>query len=77
MLVHTLHCKPIFSITRQVHLLHACRHLLAALPHDVLRFAGQHLVATTLRLTHHRKRRVLVNLEGRQRVCNEEDVHEF
>jgi Tfp pilus assembly protein FimT len=34
-------------------------------------------MAATLGFTHHRKRGVLVNFEGRQRVCDEEDVHGF
>jgi len=38
-------------------------------------FTSKNLVATLLRLSHHRKRGVFVNLERRQRVGDEENVH--
>ena len=60
--------EPVHRITGERDVAHNCGHGLAALPHDVLGFAGADLVAAGLRLAHHGKGGVLVDLEGFQRV---------
>ena len=54
---------------------HLGRDGLALLPAHIGHLAGRDLVAAFLCFAHHRKRGVLVNLEGLEGVGNEEDVH--
>jgi hypothetical protein len=56
-------------------LLHLRIHRLTTLPNQMVWFTSKNLVATLLRLSHHRKRGVFVNLKRRQRVGDEENVH--
>mmetsp|Transcript_21599 Transcript_21599/g.51232 ORF Transcript_21599/g.51232 Transcript_21599/m.51232 type:complete len:499 (-) Transcript_21599:3260-4756(-) len=53
----------------------SCADPAAALPDELARLAGQQRVAAAGGLTHHREGRVLVGLEGVQRVGNEEQLH--
>jgi hypothetical protein len=48
---------------------------LTALPNQVVWLTNKELMASLLRLSHHRKRGVFVNLERRQRVGDEKNVH--
>jgi hypothetical protein len=47
------------------------------LPTHIGHLARHHLVTALLRLTHHRKRGVLVNFEGLEGVGNEQDFHNW
>jgi hypothetical protein len=58
-----------------MHLLHLCIHRLTALPNQVVWLTNKELMAALLRLSHHRKRGVFINLERRQRVGDEKNVH--
>ena len=58
-----------------MHLLHLCLDRLTTLPNYMMRFTYKQLVAAFLRLSHHRKRGVFVDLERRQRVSDEENLH--
>ena len=58
-----------------MHLLHLRIHRLATLPNQMVWFTSKDLMAALLRLSHHRKRGVFVNLERRQRIGDEKNVH--
>ena len=73
--MHALLFKPFISSTCEMHLLNLRIHCLAALPNQMVGLTGKNLVAAFLRLSHHRKRGVFVNLERRQRVGDEKNVH--
>jgi hypothetical protein len=51
------------------------RDPVAALPHQVPRLAGEEAVAAAGGLPHHREGRVLLDVEGLERVGDEEKVH--
>ena len=55
---------PSISLARQVQVLNVCFHALAFLPLNVGHFASSDLMATLLRLAHHGKTGVLLDLEG-------------
>ena len=69
--------KPVHGVAGQRDVAHIGHHGRATLPHQVLLQAGADGVAALLRLAHHGKRGVLVNLEGRQRIGNKKNVHGF
>jgi len=48
---------------------------LATLPNQLVWFGSKNLVPTFLRFSHHRKRGVFVNLERRQWVGDEKNIH--
>ena len=73
--MHALHFKPCILSTCEMHLLNLGIHRLTTLPNQMVGLTGKNLVAAFLRLSHHRKRGVFVNLERRQRVGNEKYVH--
>jgi hypothetical protein len=54
---------------------HIGGHRLTALPGQVFGLAGAQPMTASLRLLHHGKGAVLVNLEGLQRIGNEQQVH--
>jgi hypothetical protein len=55
--------------------LHLRIDCLSALPNHMVWLTGENLVSAFLRLSHHRKRGVFVNLERRQWVGDEKNVH--
>jgi len=67
--------KPSVRCAGEVNLPQRRPDLAATDPGDVLRLAGIYRVATTLRLAHHGKGRVLVDLEGVQRIGDEQQLH--
>ena len=67
--------EPVGCVAGQLDVAHKGGDRRAALPHDVFGLAGADAVAAPLGLTHHDKGGVLVNLEGLERVSNEENVH--
>ena len=69
------HFKPRILLTCEMDLLHLRVHRMTTLPNQMVGFTRKNLVAAFLRLSHHRKRGVFVNLERRQRVGNEKYVH--
>ena len=73
--MYILHIKPRVLVTGEMDLVHLRAHRMTTLPNQMVGFTRKNLVAAFLRLSHHRKRGVFVNLERRQRVGNEKYVH--
>src|SRR5690606_14909761 len=69
------HAVPVVERAGELDAPHQRRHRLTALPLQVLRLAGGQRVAAPLQLAHHREGAVLVGLEARQGVGDEENVH--
>jgi hypothetical protein len=65
--------EPRIGFARQRDVAHLCRDGLAALPMQVLGLAGRQRVTAPLQLAHHREGGVLVDLEGFERVGDNED----